>query len=112
MPSPSPESRSARPLVLLVAALLALLALAPGQAAADAQNRVGAFSAAPSRTPATAAESSCTPPGSTVSTGRIAAVIGEDMQGRVIPEARRRGADYYDVPPAGPAYGPQPALDQ
>ncbi len=30
--------------------------------------------------------------------GRRTIVIGEDMAGRVIPEARRTGADYYDPP--------------
>jgi len=64
----------ARRLLLLFAALLATLALAPGQSAADAQNGVGAFlSPAPTCTPPITGESSCTHPGSKVSTARIAA---------------------------------------
>lgn len=63
-----------RRLHLLLAALLTALALAPGHATADAQNRVGAFpSAAPSCTQADAAGIPCkhqaSPPGS----ARIAA---------------------------------------
>jgi hypothetical protein len=40
----------------------------------------------------------CSAPGSTPPPRSI--VIGEDMEGRVIPTARRIGADYYDPPPA------------
>jgi hypothetical protein len=35
--------------------------------------------------------------------GENAIVIGEDMEGRVIPTAERLGADYYDPPEAPPS---------
>jgi hypothetical protein len=64
----------ARRLHLLFAALLVLLALTPGAAAADAQDRVGASSsAAPTCTPANTDESSYTRPGSKLRSAGIAA---------------------------------------
>ena len=63
-----------RQLHLLVAVLLTVLALAPGHAAADAQDHAEAFvSAAQTCTPPLGTESSCTRPGSKLGSARIAA---------------------------------------
>lgn len=53
--------------------------------------------------PRTAAESGTGPETAGTTTGKKSIVIGEDMEGRVIPTAKKLGAGYYDPPEAPPS---------